>query len=95
MSHQRAHRDGNHADIVNALKAAGRSVLDLSGNGKGCPDILVAWGRAHMVLLEIKNPSGKNRVQANQLAWHQAWRGPAVVVVRSVEEALAACGVPS
>jgi len=89
---RRAKRDGNHAAIVAALKARGCTVLDLSSVGGGAPDILVAFS-GRMLLMEIKNPDGRDRVSANQVEWHRAWKGPKVVVVRSVEEALAATGV--
>jgi hypothetical protein len=92
-------RDGNHQEIVRALEAAGRTVLDLhelgltSSHRKGAPDILVGWGRAHQLLMEIKNPDGFNRVDEAQLAWHAWWRGTPVVIVRTAAEALAATGV--
>ncbi len=92
---RRAKRDSNHAAIVQALKAAGRSVLDLSAVGGGCPDILVGWNGG-MLLMEIKCPrkqGGADRLMPNQKAWHVAWRGREPVVVRSVEEALRATGV--
>jgi hypothetical protein len=63
--------------------------MDLSAVGKGCPDILVAWG-GKMLLMEIKGPKGK--LEASQTAFLSTWPGPAVVV-RSVAEALAATGV--
>lgn len=93
---RRAKRDANHAAIVKALKAAGRSVLDLSAVGGGCPDILVGWGGMWSVLLEIKCPrkeGGEDKLSDKQVDWHKAWRGGRVVVVRSVREALEATGV--
>lgn len=95
---RRARRDTNHAPIVKALKAAGRSVLDLSSVGGGCPDLLVGWGRLHMLLMEIKHDredggGGNHPVTENQLEWHRQWKGLPVVVVRSPEEALEATGV--
>lgn len=86
-------RDSNHTAITQALKACGCSVLDLSALGAGAPDILVAR-QGRVVLMEIKNPQGRDRVEPNQVAWHAAWRGPPVAVVRSVAEALAAVGIP-
>lgn len=92
---RRGKRDTNHAAVVKALQAAGRSVLDLAGNGAGAPDILVGWGSTYAVLMEIKNPRtpGEQLVKPHQAAWHQRWKGPPVVVVSSVEQALAATGV--
>lgn len=91
----RAKVDGNHRQIVDALRAAGRRVLDLSRVGQGCPDLLVRWGSS-MVLMEIKLPLGpkggssRSKLNAEQVEFARQWP---VVVVRSVAEALAATGV--
>lgn len=88
----RARRDGNHAAIVQALRDVGCTVLDLAMVGGGCPDLLAARG-GRMVLIEVKNPEGKDKVSPNQAEWHSKWRGPKVVVARTVEEALQAVGI--
>lgn len=86
----RASRDANHVEIVAALKAAGRRVVDLGDVGGGVPDVLVGWG-GHTVFLEIKTAKGALRpAQEEFRAW---WAGCPVVVVRTVGEALAATGV--
>lgn len=90
---RRGKRDGTHAPIVRALRAAGRSVLELHRVGGGCPDLLVGWGRARMVLLEVKDPAGRDRIEPSQERFAREWRGTPVVVVRSVSEALAATGI--
>jgi hypothetical protein len=84
-------RDAIELEIVQGLLAAGRSVERLPGS-HGRPDLLVGWGRRHMVLMEVKDPD-EGRMQANQIEWHRRWRGPPPVVVRSLEQALAATGV--
>lgn len=91
MKH-RAKYDGNHRAIVQALRDVGCTVLNLAMVGGGAPDILVARG-GKMWLLELKNPEGRDKVSPNQAEWHARWRGPKVVVCRSVEEALAAVGI--
>lgn len=81
--------DSNHAEIVAALRAHGCKVTDLSGVGKGVPDVLVwipAWSR--WVMLEIKSPGGK--LNERQAKWHAEYTGAMVFVVTSVEEAIAA-----
>lgn len=86
--------DGNQRAIVEALRARGCSVLSLATLGRGCPDILVGFRGAN-VLLEIKNPSKDKRshnLTPDELAFHRTWRGR-VVVVESVAEALAAVGM--
>lgn len=81
--------DSNHAEIVAALRAHGCKVADLSGVGKGLPDILVwipAWNR--WVLVEIKSPGGK--LNDRQRKWHEEYKGCMVFVVTSADEAIAA-----
>lgn len=82
--------DANQAEIVAALRAAGRFVEVLSDVGRGVPDLLVAWN-GKCLLMEVKMP--KQKLTPDQLDWHRKWRGPAVAVVRSVAEALEATGV--
>ncbi len=85
----RARTDGNHKDIVKALRQAGCAVMDLSRVGAGCPDLLVSRGGENW-LLEVKlgtlPPSKRKRTPA-QVKWHAAWRGR-VLIVGSVAEAL-------
>ena len=86
--------DANQASIVAALRAVGASVQLLHKVGGGCPDLLVGHrGTNH--IFEVKDgslpPSGR-RLNARQVKWHGEWRGH-VVVVESVEDALAAIGV--
>ena len=84
--------------IVSALLAAGASVQTLAAVGLGCPDLLVGY-RGVNYLLEVKSPVGPRGgdqrdaqcPNAYQRTWHRAWRGN-VVVVRSLDEALAAIG---
>lgn len=97
VTRRRAARiDANQNPIARALVAVGYSVLDLHLVGGGVPDVLVAGtdrrtGMKRMWLMEIKTDKGK--VEKNQTEWHEAWRGPPVHVVRSVEEAYAIVGV--
>ena len=76
--------DGNHTEIVKALRKAGVVVLSLAPMGKGCPDLLCTF-RGVLTLLEIKVPGRK--VNAVQRAFASAWP---VTVVRSGEEAILA-----
>lgn len=90
--YRRVKRDANHAEIARALRAAGRTVVDLAKVGGGVPDLLVSWPGG-LVLMEVKAPGG--RVLASQDEFRASWRGPrgSLVVVRTVAEALAATGV--
>jgi len=76
--------DGNHAEIVDALRAMGCSVQSLAKVGNGCPDVVVGW-RGRNVLLEIKQ-EGETFTPA-QKKWHAEYQGRAHVV-RSIQEAV-------
>lgn len=77
-------RDGNEATIIEVLRRCGWSVQALSI--RGGPDLLL--GRhGDTVVAEVKQPKG--RLRDAQAAWHEAWRGSPVIVLRTVEEALA------
>ena len=89
MSRVAARVDSNHGEIVEALVGHGCKIIDLSGVGKGVPDIMVwipLWGR--WVLIEIKSSRGK--LNERQRKWHEEFKNCMVFVVRSAEEALAA-----
>ena len=86
--HRRAaRRDKNESEIVAALVKAGATVVPLSA--AGCPDLLCGF-RGSTFLLEVK--AEKGRLTPDQLAWHKAWEGYPVKVVRSVDDALQAIG---
>lgn len=79
--------DANQAEIIDVLRAAGFAVQELSGVGKGCPDLLVADRRnGFMCLMEVKMLRGV--LTPKQVDWIETW--PAKVhVVHTAEEALA------
>lgn len=76
--------DANHRDIRAGLEAVGASV-DVRG-----PLDLVVGFRGVTYLIEVKTAKGKLR--ASQLAFLARWRGGPAVVVRTMDEALAAIG---
>lgn len=87
---QRARVDGNHAEIVQALRAAGCTVLHLHQVGAGCPDALVGIDGRNL-LLEIKDgskPPSRRALTPDEAAFHASWRGQ-IAVVSTVDEALA------
>lgn len=77
--------DANQSEIVEALRAVGCSVQDLSGVGKGVTDLLVGCSGVNL-LIEVKTDTGT--YTPAQIAWHAAWRGQRSTV-RSIDEALA------
>ena len=77
--------DVNQIEIVKALRKIGCSVQDLSGVGRGCPDLMVARA-GRVVLLEVKSKKGK--LNKLQMEWRTKWQS-IVHTVRSVDEAIA------
>lgn len=69
--------DANQAAIVTTLKEYGCVVVDLSGVGKGCPDLLVlAPNRLHGELMEVKNKAGRgDKLTPAQVKFHGEWFG--------------------
>lgn len=81
--------DANQAEIVEALRGIGASVL-LVFQLKNCFDILVGYrGRTH--LMEIKDPSqppSRRKLTEGEEAFRQAWRGSPYHVVHTTQEAI-------
>lgn len=82
-----ARRDSNEADIVDTLRRLGWSVECVSR--RGFPDLVCGRGGAggSVVLCEVKGRLG--RLTPDQIAWRAAWRGPAPILLRSIEDAVA------
>ena len=81
-----AKTDNNQAEIVKTFKAMGCTVQDLSSVGSGCPDLLVGVSGINL-LIEVKNPETRGKLEVNQILWHDDWRGQ-VQVVKSSEHAI-------
>lgn len=77
--------DANQAEIVEALRAVGCSVQDLSSVGQGVTDLLIGCSGVNL-LIEVKTTEGT--YTPAQIKWHAAWRGQRSTV-RSIDEALA------
>lgn len=96
-------RDRNEREIIAALRAIGAVVTQLGE--AGVPDLLVGY-QGCTILLEVKLPlqsngntpvsrsldhkGGRGDLTKAQVAWWDSWKGAPAVVVRSVEEAIAA-----
>ena len=79
---QRARVDKNHKEIVECFRKLGCSVLSLSSQGKGCPDLLISY-QARCYLIEVKDTGGTLR--ESQKEFMRTWGSP-VYVVRSNNE---------
>ena len=82
--------DGNHGEIVQALRQVGATVQSLAAVGGGVPDLLVGW-RGLNLLIEVKDGSripSQQKLTPDQERWHEAWSGHPVYVVRSVDETM-------
>ena len=87
---QRARVDGNHAEVISALRKAGIGAVSLAALGNGIPDV-AAGLRGINVFLEVKCgdfPSQK-KLTADELAFHESWPGQ-ICVVDSPEAAVLA-----
>lgn len=92
--------DANQKAIVEVLRSVGATVVLLHAVGGGIPDLLVGY-RQRTWLLEVKR-IGRDDVPGKRLtggrsmtataerqkAFHDAWRGGPVSIVRSADEAL-------
>jgi hypothetical protein len=81
----KASTDSNQAEIVAALRQAGRYVMLING----VVDLLVSY-QGKMFLLEIKTKKGKLRPSQEKLL--KEWKGPEIHIVRTIEEALEVTG---
>ena len=76
--------DANEPEIIEALKLEGCVVYQMERP----VDLLVEYQRIWIVI-EVKNPQGKNRLETDQVEFFKITRAPAYVV-RSGQEAVAA-----
>lgn len=83
--------DDNQNEIVDALRAIGATVRVVTQGG-GLPDLMVGF-RGQTVLMEVKDgkkpPSARALTPAEQKFFDE-WRGGLLIVVNSVDEAIAA-----
>jgi Holliday junction resolvase len=82
--------DENQNEIVKALRKAGAYVRIIS-QGDGIPDLLVAY-KGYTILMEVKDgdkvPSARKLTEAEQKFFDE-WTGGMLVIVNSVDEAIA------
>jgi hypothetical protein len=80
--------DFNQQEIINALRAIGCSVQDLSQVGRGTPDIIFGL-RGKNLLLEIKNAADRApQLTPCENQWIRDWQGQ-VGVITSIRDAIA------
>lgn len=84
-----ARKDGNHNAIADAFRAAGASVIETHRLGDDFPDLVIGW-RGRTVLVEVKNPEGRDRETEGQRLAREAWRGDLWVIVRDPAAAVTA-----
>ena len=91
MPRRAAKVDANQSEIVDVARQLGCTVQPLHTVGQGVPDLLVGIS-GHSDLWEVKDGAkrpSERRLTADQIIWHDAWRGCQVQVVDSVEKAIA------
>ena len=83
-----ARTDANQSEIVAYARALGASVVDLSGVGRGVPDLLIGVPGAND-LWEIKDgkqPTRAQKLTRAEFEFHERYRGPCCIV-RSLADA--------
>ena len=81
--------DENQAEIVDAFRRCGASVVSLADVGGGIPDLLIGY-RDVTFLVEVKTAEGK--LNDLQKKWHARWNGQ-IAIVRSVDDVLRLLGL--
>jgi hypothetical protein len=87
-------RDGNEAEIVSGLLAAGCTVR-LNRGGEGWPDMAVGRNThegPRVWFLEVKVKGKRKNLTPSQVKWLAGWTGHHAVV-ETLEEALTAVGL--
>lgn len=82
--YHRHRTDSNQKAIAQALRAKGFKLIDLSGVGGGCPDLLALSPSGELRLIEVKNPGGRNRLtQCQERLIESGWP---VAILRSPDD---------
>ena len=84
MTYYAKRTDANHSFIVQAIRGMGATVLDLSRQGQGCPDLLISY-QGSMALVEIK-ADAKKKYTPQQNLFMTCWQAP-VHRVETIEQA--------
>ena len=84
----RRHRsDNNSQEIVELLRAAGVTVIDLSQTGNGVPVKLLGWcGQTY--IMEIKNGPLNWKYTPAQYSFRAKWNGSPILTFESIEDAM-------
>lgn len=90
IRYAQSRKDTNHNAIVRNLKQLGASVIDTSGQGDDCPDIIVGF-RRHNYIAEIKFNNAKLR--KGQLKLVELWRGEMIYILRTRDDCLKMLGL--
>ncbi len=78
--------DGNAKEIDDWMISRGASVWKTDAVGGGWPDRVYGI-RGVNVMVELKNPGGKNKISKEQVDRALNWRGAAIHVWRTTEDA--------
>lgn len=93
MNNYRRKTDKNHCQITASLRRLGCAVIDLSGVGGGCPDLLILSPQGRLILMEIKNPHG-GRLTPKQKELMETWPVAVVKTVEDCQTAIASIDYP-
>ena len=92
---KRGRTDSNQSQVVDDLRKLGISVAITSNLGDGFPDLLLGYGFKNL-LVELKDgdnkPPSACKLTDDEIDWHEAWRGEAIVA-NNVDEILEYLGI--
>lgn len=91
MTRRAPRLDANQPAIVEVLRRFGFSVTSTAGLADGFPDLVVGY-RGITDLIEIKDgdkPPSARKLTDDEAEFHASWQGRPVVILESVEDALA------
>lgn len=76
--------DQNHGDIVKELRSyPGCTCFSTAALGSGIPDLCIGY-QGVTVLAEVK--SGRGKLNTYQKAFHEAWCGSTILVLRTQDD---------
>lgn len=74
-----ANVDRNQGYIADLARRLGASVAYIHSVGGGVPDLLLGYAGEN-ILVEVKNPEARGKLNENQKKFHAGWRGTVVVI---------------
>lgn len=81
------HRDRNESKLTRILEQGGAVCIPIKGRKAGTPDLVVGY-RGSWILVEVKNPDGRNQLSEQQIEFEKLceFRGLPFKVIRTEKD---------